>query len=281
MTAITPNTLPSVPRLSVPSLRATPSGASKNLSGDVAKASAGDDRRAREALDTLHQLRKGMVGAGKGAAVEKLRRAKQKLELLRMAGGDPKSVARQAQLIAQEIRAAAADYGAAGNTDATPTGNGAPEVSSAADPQSGAPAIANESRAEALTNHVPSGNDSAASAAKENATPELAVNKTDDMLGERATQAYQNTATQATGIGKSRGDQEILEEFKSVARLVRRLINDATHQLNAQKPNDPDAREAQHAATAMDLEIQNLSETMQTGTLIVALADSATFSILV
>lgn len=84
-----------------------------------------------------------------------------------------------------------------------------------------------------------------------------------------------------TGIGKSRGDQEILEEFKSVARLVRRLINDATHQLNAQKPNDPDAREAQHAATAMDLEIQNLSETMQTGTLIVALADSATFSILV
>jgi hypothetical protein len=83
------------------------------LPDDVAKSLAEDQKRAADLLAVLDQAKKSMVSDLKGAALEKLNRARKKLELLRMFGGDPKAVAREAKRIAEEIRAAAREYASA------------------------------------------------------------------------------------------------------------------------------------------------------------------------
>jgi hypothetical protein len=234
------------------------------LPGDVAKSLAEDQKKASDLLAVLDQAKKSMVSDLKGAALEKLNRARKKLELLRMFGGDPKAVAREAKRIAEEIRAAAREYAAAlksegggdvSAADSSPAGASASATS--APPELGAAqaaGVADAGEAGAKPADAPAKD--AAPAVVETADPEAARQQT--------VQAYQDVAARAAAqANKDRGEREVLAQFKNAAREAKRLIEDAARKLKAKNPSGPDARDAERAKAAMDEEIKELSDTIQ------------------
>jgi hypothetical protein len=215
------------------------------LPDDVAKSLAEDQKRAADLLAVLDQAKKSMISDLKGEALEKLNRARKKLELLRMFGGDPKAVAREAKRIAEEIRAAAREYAAALKAE------GGGDVSAAEGEQGTAQATGTSEAAEAGAKPA-----DAAPAVVETADLEAARQQT--------VQAYQDAAARAAAqANKDRGEREVLAQFKDAAREVKRLIEDAVRKLKAKNPSDPDAREAEQAKAAMEKEIKELSDTIQ------------------
>lgn len=77
------------------------------------KAALEQNQRELEALDNLTRTTAEMKRQRKGEAAEKVKRLKKELQQLRMMGGDPKVVARQAARIARELSSAVKEYGAA------------------------------------------------------------------------------------------------------------------------------------------------------------------------
>ena len=67
------------------------------LPDDFAKSLAEDQKAAADLLAVLDQAKKSMASDRKGEALEKLNRARKKLELLRMFCGDPKAVVARGQ----------------------------------------------------------------------------------------------------------------------------------------------------------------------------------------
>ncbi len=93
-----------------------------------AKTKSKRDQQAESALSSLKAMQAGGAkssAAQKAAARARLDRAKQQLHMLRMVGGDPRSVAQQAARIAKEIAAAAKEYAAAGGAPADAATSGA------------------------------------------------------------------------------------------------------------------------------------------------------------
>jgi hypothetical protein len=234
------------------------------LPDDVAKSLAEDQKTAADLLAALDQAKKSMANDRKGEALEKLNRARKKLELLRMFGGDPKAVAREAKRIAEEIRAAAGEYAAAlkseggGNVPATDSvAVGASPSATPAPPGQGVvhvPGVADAGEAGAKPADAPAKD--AAPAIVETADPEAARQQT--------VQAYQDAAARvAAQANKDRGEREVLAQFEDAAREVKRLIEDAVRKLKAKNPSDPDARDAERAKAAIDEEIKELSDTIQ------------------
>ncbi len=76
---------------------------------DQAKVQSDEQQKANDSIRTLSQAKKQFVADRKAAALQKLEQARTKLRLLRSLGltGDPKTIAREAKRIAQEISAAA------------------------------------------------------------------------------------------------------------------------------------------------------------------------------
>jgi hypothetical protein len=81
----------------------------------------------RDAVVKLKTVGDSAKAARSGAAMAKLEALKQRLKMLMMMGGDPKTVARQAAQIAKEIGEAAKEYAAAGGTPG-PTPTAAPQT---------------------------------------------------------------------------------------------------------------------------------------------------------
>lgn len=234
------------------SLLVLPDGLSKSL--------AEDQKAAADLLAVLDQAKKSMASDLKGEALEKLNRARKKLELLRMFGGDPKAVAREAKRIAEEIRAAAREYAAALKSeggDVSAAASAPVDASaSATSGQGAAQATGTSEAAEAHAKPADSPAKDAAPAAVETADPEAARQQT--------MQAYQDAAARvAAQANKDRGEQEVLAQFKDAAREAKRLIEDAVRKLKAKNPSDPDAREAEQANAAMEKEIEKLSDAIQ------------------
>jgi hypothetical protein len=83
----------------------------------LAQALTDQQQKTDDAINTLSQAKKGLASDAKSAALQKLELARRRLQLLRSLGGDPKVVAQQAKQIAQQIAAAAREYGDAVNSD--------------------------------------------------------------------------------------------------------------------------------------------------------------------
>jgi len=67
---------------------------------------------AKQAVEQLSVMRKGIAQSRKADAAEKVKRIKAELQALRMAGGDPKMIARRIAQLARELASAAHEYAA-------------------------------------------------------------------------------------------------------------------------------------------------------------------------
>ncbi len=225
-----------------------------------------------------------MIADRKRAALQKLELARKKLEILRMLGGDPGSVARQAKQIAQEIAAAAREYGAAlqaeGGADGADAANVAPEApaSSEATASRGSPPSAGAETADATDAAGGSaGTDTPAAATTAGMGPALAkdgvpdasvalTTKATDPAVERqkTAEAYQAVAAKmADRANKAKGEADDLAKFKDAAREAKELVKNAAHKLKAKHPDDLAVADAQRATAAMDREIQDLGARME------------------
>jgi hypothetical protein len=245
-----------------------------------------EQREANDAIRTLNQVKKQLVDDRKSAALQKLERAREQLRILRSLGGDPKTIARQAKLIAQEIGAGATEYAAAVASE------GGADASAPADPSAAAPAaddsVSSASDAGttagstpeaatapavtgAATDATPTGEKSSAASSSKNSKADSDASSTagattdTDAARQQTLKAYQDGAAKtAANSEQARGERDALEKFRDAARDAKNLIEEAARKLKAKKSADPDAAEAEPAASGLDHDIQQLSDAIQT-----------------
>lgn len=216
---------------------------------------------AQALVNQLHQVRESMISNRKGDARQKLDQAKEKLRMLRLMGGDPKQVARQAAQIAREVRAAAQEYSSALRESG---------ASSAVD-ASAAVSAANEAKAASLANP----NAAAEADVSTTAVPtQTAADQDKDaqkqtpaeakpITPEEVKKAYQDAANAIKIKGaEAQAERENLREFKDVAREAKRIIDEAARKLKEKKPGDNDAREAENAARQMQQAVSDMAKTV-------------------
>lgn len=193
----------------------------------------------------LEQAGKAMIGDRKAAAQQKLDRARAKLQMLRMFGGDPKAMARQARQIAQEIREAAREYGAALKAEG---GSAAPAVpATPATPSS--PAASGE------------GTNAAEGGAAAATSGDAKVGEDGQAERDKLVAGYQNAAAEMASKGdKARAEREAIDKFKQAADEAKRLIEEAIRRLKAEKANDPLIGELEKAKGAMTKAIDELDD---------------------
>lgn len=227
------------------------------LDGDVADALSDQLEKTRDALTKLDEAKQGMIGDRKAAAEQKLEQARKKLALLRMMGGDPKAIMRQAKAIAQEIKGAANEYSEALKAQG---GDGASSAAVPADAATGsADPAATPSDATAAAGEVPAVASSADATAK-TASPDVAAQP-------------QTPADKATAEAKdNQHEHDVLEAFKDAARAVKRVMEEAARKLKAQRPADPESSGTAQIGAAMDKAVGELAENMQSSGADAALA---------
>jgi hypothetical protein len=244
---------------------------------------------ANDAIRTLNQVKKQLVDDRKSAALQKLERAREQLRILRSLGGDPKTIARQAKLIAQEIGAGATEYAAAVASE------GGADASAPADPSAAAPAADDSGSSAsdagttagstpeaatgqgapavtgAATDATPTGEKSSAASSSKDSKADSDASSTagattdTDAARQQTLKAYQDGAAKtAANSEQARGERDALEKFRDAARDAKNLIEEAARKLKAKKSADPDAAEAERAASGLDHDIQQLSDAIQT-----------------
>lgn len=204
-------------------------------------------------------------------------------------GGDPKTIARQAKLIAQEIGAGATEYAVAvaseGGADASAPADPSAAAPAADDSDSsasdagttagstpeaatgqGAPAVTG-----AATDATPTGEKSSAASSSKDSKADSDASSTagattdTDAARQQTLKAYQDGAAKtAANSERARGERDALEKFRDAARDAKNLIEEAARKLKAKKSADPDAAEAERAASGLDHDIQQLSDAIQT-----------------
>lgn len=222
------------------------------------------DRR-RKADDTLLQLQtaqRSMVSDRKAAAKQKLDQAKARLQMLRMFAGDPKTMARQAKQIAQEIRAAARAYGAAGATEAP-----AETTSSGTSP--GGEAGAAAPGAAALPEDA-NGSGSQGEGTKKAAEPRAPAGEepppTAEEQRQQAGDAYRAAAHGIASRGaKSQAEREEIEQFKDAARLARQLLEEAARRLKQEEADPAEIEDLDKVSRSMTRAVEDLSAAEATG----------------
>ncbi|MCZ8315878.1 hypothetical protein [Phreatobacter sp.] len=220
---------------------------------------------AQETLGKLQQATASMATDRKAAAKQKLDQAKAKLQMLRMFSGDPKAMARQARQIAQEIREAARDYGAAAASEApaeaTPSDQapgtaagqtGAETASDARNPQGEDKASASPAPDPAKTGEAGKAPD-AGSAGTERPP-------TDEERRQQVADAYRAAAHDIASRGaKAQADREDIEQFKDAARQARQLLQEAARRLKQEKADPAEIDEIEKASRSMTHEVDELS----------------------
>ena len=256
-----------------------------SLSDDLANTLTEQLEKTSEALTKLDQARSSLVDNSKGAAEQRLERARKMLQMLRMLGGDPATIAKQAKAIAQEIKAAAREYSAAlkaeadggvtaaaatGATDSTSPQTEAPvETGAAAGGEIPAAAAAEAVVVKAASSDR-SGDRSDGSAAgrdpaSQSASSQAAAQPADpEAVRQQTIQAYQDAVNSAAAkASRDRGEQEVLEKFKDAAREAKQIIEEAVRKMRAKQPSDPDARAAVQAGVSLDQAVRELADVMQ------------------
>lgn len=215
-------------------------------------------QRSQDVLAQLEQAGKAMVADRKGAAEQKLEQARAKLAMLRMYGGDPKAIARQAKEIAREIREAAREYGAALKAEGGGAGTAAmpmPAAGEQAAPQAGGEA--DPGAAEAQGPQAPRPEDPNAAARK----PEAADPKAADPEAERERVAatYREAAAEIAAQGaRAQGQRETIDKFKQATDEARRVIEDAIRKLKEQKQDGALVDELTRAKDSMARAVEAL-----------------------
>jgi hypothetical protein len=257
----------------------------------LAKPLSDEQREANDAIRTLSQVKKQLVDDRKSASLQKLERAREQLRILRSLGGDPKTIARQAKLIAEEIGAAATEYAAAvaseGGGDASapddpsataPAADESGSSASGAEKTAGStPEAATAQSAQAVTGAATdatstiekssAGSSSKDSKANSDASPTArATTSSDTDAARQATlKAYRDAAAKTVANSEqASGERDALQQFKDAARDAKNLIEEAVRRLKAKKSADPDAADAERAVSSLDHDIQGLSDAIQT-----------------
>jgi hypothetical protein len=253
-----------------------------------------EQRQARDAIRTLNQVQKQLVDDRKSSALQKLDRLREQLRILRSLGGDPKTIARQAKQIAQEIGAAATEYAAAvaseGGADASAPADPSSTASAGSDSgssASGAEATAGSTPEAATSPEAATGQDtqavtgvateatatgeksSAASPSKDSkadsdASRTAGAATDTDAARQKTLKVYQDAAAKtAANSAQASGDRDALQQFKDAARDAKNLIEEAARKLRAKRSADPDAADAERAVSGLDHDIADLSDAIQ------------------
>ncbi len=220
---------------------------------------------AQETLGKLQQATASMATDRKAAAKQKLDQAKAKLQMLRMFSGDPKAMARQAKQIAQEIREAAREYGAAAASEAP-----AQTTSSDAAPGPEAGQTGTETSSDAR-------NGQADDATRSSSVPEPAKSgepgkapdgvragaerpATDEERRQQVADAYRAAAHDIASRGaKAQAAREDIEQFKDAARQARQLLQEAARRLKQEKANPAEINDIETASRSMTRAVDDLA----------------------
>ncbi|KQV66068.1 hypothetical protein [Rhizobium sp. Root1220] len=191
-----------------------------------------------KALDALRDSIKTSSDAAKQRAARKLEEAKQQLQMLKSGGFPPEVVARLAAELAHKISAAAAEFASA--VAATASSATASANTVAADAGTGAAAEASAAaNAEAALASTEDGSSSDSSA------------RADEPDGaSHARNAYQTIVEDGreSVSGISPDDRKTMEEFKSILRDVRQLMDKAMRDMWARNARRGQGDEAGHGA---------------------------------
>jgi hypothetical protein len=123
----------------------------------------------------------------------------------------------------------------------------------------------------AATDATPTGEKSSAASSSKDSKADSDASSTagattdTDAARQQTLKAYQDGAAKtAANSEQARGERDALEKFRDAARDAKNLIEEAARKLKAKKSADPDAAEAERAASGLDHDIQQLSDAIQT-----------------
>ena len=205
-------------------------------------------KRSQEALDQVQQLQTRGTDDRKARAQQRLEQAKNQLRWLRMSGLPPEVIARLAASLAAELGAAAAEFASAAGAqsvgaDAVSTGATTAAATAAAGADSSGTAVAT---GDALAS--PQTDPGAADGTGDQA--EDASSTADDRIVTPS--AYRDVMEDADqSVTLSNGDRQALEEFRSLAGELKRLLQDAMSELRKRRQTGSNAQDGLDAgATA-------------------------------
>ncbi len=237
---------------------------------DAGTAAAARLDDAKKAVATMTGIAQSMRQARSGQAKQRLQQLLAQVKMLRMMGGDPKAVAKEAARLAKEIGSAAKDYTAgadSGVTVSTPTTATAPAATPAStDPQLSSDvtqALADAHKAEQQA--TPSTSSAPAPA---NADPAAATQSRQDEI-DRLTAPGAASQARAKAIEE---DQRLFAEVKAAVSHLHAMIERAAHE--AKRTHDvhgagqaaDQAKEAEKAAKDVDDAIKTIGSHDEGGT---------------
>ena len=210
-------------------------------------------QQARDALVKLKAVRGSAQASRSDAARAKLEALKQRLKMLMMMGGDPKTVARQAAQIAKEIGQAAKEYAAAGGGASAATAAQTPAMppAAAASPDTANPAAPGDDRADDSLAAA----DAAAGA--ETPTPGAAP---DSPKTDPASPAKPGTKTVAAP-GLSAPDP-VIAEAKTLAARAKALLKAAIERAKREHADPAELKDDQDKMNVAEKDIDDAARTV-------------------
>jgi hypothetical protein len=186
---------------------------------------------AKQAVEQLSVMRKGMAQSRKADAAEKVKRIKAEIQALRMAGGDPKMIARRIAQLARELASAAHEY-AAGSSARTSADSGAP--SSAAMTAGALANISSSATADAASN------EDASNASSIQRSGDYETTKPERQPAEEAKAKFKEDLERRLGeinetAVEAREDQAFAQEVRSLAAQLKALAKQQEEKLKQMK----------------------------------------------
>lgn len=227
-------------------------GAARLSGGWDAKAAAAADRKLQDLRDAVGKLKTAADSArsaGADLARQKLEALKQRLKMLLMMGGDPKSVAHEAAQIAKEIGEAAKAYAAAGGS--VSTSQGAADV-----PPSPASADAAASPAPP---DAPTAAPDAPAASPANAPAGPGDDKTAAKTGPAVME--EPTAKTIAPSGPS-GPDPFITEAKQLSAQARAILKAAIARARREHADPQDLKEDQAKVDAAEKDVQDAARSL-------------------
>lgn len=237
--------------------------ANSRRSADVgAERAAGRLAKAKEALQTLEQVRKSAVegDAMKRAAREKVAQLKERLKYLRMFGGTPQQIAQLARELAQAVKAYAGAGGSGADVGGSGSQSGAAATEDAGLQSPGAPVATDPALAAPTETH--------GEAKVEDVDPNSGQPKsTDGSAPQNPYQEALQAREQEDGRrGRTEGgddaDREFMNAAKLLAKQLKQIARDVAHKAQS-ATNDRDAANASEAANAAEKAVLEAEMQMQ------------------
>jgi hypothetical protein len=242
------------------------------LSDDQKKKLAEQNQTAQQIGDMV----KSSKDDRKALAKQKIEQLKKRLQQLRMSGGDPKLIARQAAQLARELKQAVQEYGAASATaTAVPANANVPQANANADATSAN--AAGDGAAAAETAAVPAdGTTATAVPDTPPESPEASVGVTGDEPqanlpadgGTRPDEGrvralLDHVAEKAAGAGAARAEREVINDIKTLAKQIKALFEQSKRKAEQEKGSDPDLNQDGKAVGEATREIDKVVQDLE------------------